>query len=112
MAAEAESGSGEEESTTMYRSFRYEVFGRVQGVFFRKYTQKEAIRLGIVGWVRNTPEGTVEGEAQGRVDQMKQFEKWLQTTGSPQSRIEKLEIKEDKTITQSELTFSSFDVNR
>jgi acylphosphatase len=61
----------EESNENMYRSFRYEVFGRVQGVFFRKYTQKEAIRLGIVGWVKNTPQGTVEGEAQGPTEQMK-----------------------------------------
>uniref|UniRef100_A0A8C5B702 Acylphosphatase n=1 Tax=Gadus morhua TaxID=8049 RepID=A0A8C5B702_GADMO len=46
-------------------SVDYEVFGRVQGVFFRKFTQAEAKKLGLVGWVRNTEAGTVEGQLQG-----------------------------------------------
>ena len=37
------------------------------GVFFRKYTQKKAQELGLVGWVMNTDKGTVKGEAQARV---------------------------------------------
>lgn len=36
------------------------VKGRVQGVFFRMETQKQAQKLGIKGWVRNTDEGHVE----------------------------------------------------
>ncbi|NWI68383.1 ACYP1 protein, partial [Todus mexicanus] len=47
-------------------SVDYEVSGRVQGVFFRKYTQAEAKRLGLVGWVQNTSHGTVKGQVQGR----------------------------------------------
>jgi acylphosphatase len=34
--------------------------GRVQGVFFRESTRREADRRGVAGWARNTPEGTVE----------------------------------------------------
>ena len=36
------------------------VRGRVQGVFFRAATQREARRLGLTGWVRNRPDGSVE----------------------------------------------------
>jgi acylphosphatase len=36
------------------------VTGRVQGVSFRYYTQAEADRLGVAGWVRNEPDGSVE----------------------------------------------------
>ena len=33
---------------------QYEVFGRVQGVFFRKFTNEKALSLGLRGWVKNT----------------------------------------------------------
>ncbi|XP_062346566.1 acylphosphatase-2 isoform X1 [Cinclus cinclus] len=47
------------------RSVDYEVFGRVQGVCFRMYTEQEAKKLGVVGWVKNTSQGTVTGQVQG-----------------------------------------------
>ena len=48
------------------KRLKYEVFGKVQGVFFRKYTKKEADKLGISGWVMNTEKKTVIGEAEGQ----------------------------------------------
>jgi acylphosphatase len=44
------------------------VSGRVQGVFFRASTRDAARELGLTGWVRNTPSGDVEVEAQGAPD--------------------------------------------
>ena len=41
------------------------IFGSVQGVGFRKFVRQNAQKLGIVGWVRNLPEGTVEAEVMG-----------------------------------------------
>jgi acylphosphatase len=41
------------------------VHGRVQGVSFRENTRREAVRVGVSGWVRNRPDGTVEVQAQG-----------------------------------------------
>ena len=41
------------------------VTGRVQGVSFRAYAQDEAERLGVAGWVRNEPDGSVEVYAEG-----------------------------------------------
>ncbi len=38
---------------------------QVQKVYFRKYTQEQAQQLGLVGWVMNTPAGSVAGEMQG-----------------------------------------------
>ncbi|KAF8473102.1 Acylphosphatase-like domain-containing protein [Gautieria morchelliformis] len=49
----------------MPRSFQYTVIGRVQGVFFRVFTQQAAQDLGIRGYVRNDPNGDVSGVAQG-----------------------------------------------
>ncbi|XP_063085443.1 acylphosphatase-2 isoform X4 [Cavia porcellus] len=47
------------------KSVDYEVFGRVQGVCFRMYTEGEAKKIGVVGWVKNTSKGTVTGQVQG-----------------------------------------------
>jgi len=44
---------------------RFRVSGRVQGVGFRAFVQREASLLGLAGWVRNTWDGRVEGEAEG-----------------------------------------------
>lgn len=46
--------------------------GRVQGVFFRDSTRREAQRLGLTGWVRNRPDGRVEAEFQGPRDAVDQ----------------------------------------
>ena len=46
---------------------------QVQGVFFRACTAEEAQELGLVGWVRNTPTGSVAGEAQGPESQLATF---------------------------------------
>lgn len=41
------------------------VTGRVQGVSFRMYAEREALRLGVTGWVRNEPDGSVAGHFEG-----------------------------------------------
>ncbi|XP_030413586.1 acylphosphatase-2 isoform X3 [Gopherus flavomarginatus] len=52
------------------KSVDYEVFGRVQGVCFRMYTEDEARKMGVVGWVKNTRQGTVTGQVQGPEDKV------------------------------------------
>lgn len=49
---------------------RFIVRGRVQGVGFRWFVEREAHILGIAGWVRNNPDGSVEVLAQGTRDQL------------------------------------------
>jgi len=49
------------------------VTGRVQGVCFRDFTQREAATLGLTGWVRNLPDGRVEAIAEGTRDLLENF---------------------------------------
>ncbi|XP_014967852.1 acylphosphatase-2 isoform X2 [Macaca mulatta] len=61
------------------KSVDYEVFGRVQGVCFRMYTEDEARKIGVVGWVKNTSKGTVTGQVQGPEDKVNSIQKpWCQ----------------------------------
>jgi len=73
---------------------QFEVHGKVQGVYFRKFTQQQAVMLGLCGWVKNTDQGTVIGEAEGRIDKLIELKHWLATKGSPKSRIERAEFSE------------------
>lgn len=52
------------------------VSGRVQGVWFRATTRDSARKLGVNGYVRNLPDGTVEIVAQGEESQLEALEKW------------------------------------
>ena len=49
---------------------RFVIRGRVQGVGFRWFVEREAHTLGIAGWVRNNADGSVEVLAQGTRDQL------------------------------------------
>lgn len=53
-------------------------YGRVQGVGFRYYAVNKANQLGLTGWVRNLPDGTVEMEAQGCEEQIDELIIFLQ----------------------------------
>jgi acylphosphatase len=53
------------------------VHGRVQGVSFRYYTVLKAQNIGLVGWVRNLPDGTVEVTAEGERIQLEQLLEFL-----------------------------------
>lgn len=73
----------------MRRSYR--VKGRVQGVGFRQFTALRARELGLVGWVRNLPDGSVEAEAQGEEKALADFEKLLRR-GPQLARVDLLEV--------------------
>ena len=107
MAAAVASAKG---SSIRLLSFDYEIFGKVQGVFFRKNTAEEAKKLKLVGWVMNTDKGTVVGQAQGNEDKVKKLKEWLRKIGSPKSRIDKAEFKNEREITK--LEFTTFDVRK
>jgi acylphosphatase len=66
------------------------VSGRVQGVGFRYSCYVQARRLGLGGWVRNTPEGDVEIWLEGPgPDQIEAMLDWLRR-GPPYARVDKL----------------------
>jgi acylphosphatase len=70
---------------------RVTVRGRVQGVGFRASTAHEARRLGVVGWVRNQFDGTVEVEAGGEDAQVDALLAWLKH-GPPSARVTGMDI--------------------
>eukprot|EP00977_Amphora_coffeiformis_P022116 scaffold10501_cov141-Amphora_coffeaeformis.AAC.3 len=81
-------------SRPTYRGYSFEVTGKVQGVFFRKHTVLQARHLQLMGWVRNTYRGTVEGMFAGEnageaATALNEMRHWLLHVGSPRSRIEK-----------------------
>eukprot|EP00270_Netrium_digitus_P000942 TRINITY_DN1106_c0_g1_i1.p1 TRINITY_DN1106_c0_g1~~TRINITY_DN1106_c0_g1_i1.p1 ORF type:complete len:108 (+),score=26.24 TRINITY_DN1106_c0_g1_i1:31-324(+) len=90
-------------------SFSFEVHGKVQGVFFRRYTEQKALSLGLVGWCRNTSRGTVEGVVEGDVEKLQEMKKWLTYEGSPYSRIDKFSVREES-VRLSSLTFDDFTI--
>lgn len=53
--------------TAATRSIRVRITGRVQGVWYRGWTVREATRLGLDGWVRNRSDGSVEAVFHGPV---------------------------------------------
>ena len=50
--------------------------GRVQGVWFRDSTRRQAGRLGVCGWVRNRPNGAVEVLAEGQEERVRKLVAW------------------------------------
>jgi len=66
------------------------VHGVVQGVGFRYSTVHQARRLGLCGYVRNLWDGSVEVTAEGRLDKLRQLERWLQQ-GPPGAVVRRLE---------------------
>ena len=65
--------------------------GRVQGVFFRSSTQDEAIRLGLTGWVRNCPDGSVEAVFEGDKKVIEEIIKWCHK-GPPWARVNEVKV--------------------
>ncbi len=81
--SDAESGKG------LVR-LRIRVHGKVQGVFFRARAQDEARSLGVTGFARNEPDGTVTVECEGPPDAIERMRAWSET-GPPQARVQRIE---------------------
>jgi acylphosphatase len=76
---------------------RYIVRGRVQGVGFRWFVEREAHMLGIAGWVRNNHDGSVEILAQGTREQLSGLHGRLRE-GPRAARVDTVEVSEASPI--------------
>jgi acylphosphatase len=79
--------------------------GRVQGVWFRESARKEAGRLGVYGWVRNRPDGTVEVMIEGPEEKVRKLVAWCHH-GPTSARVTR--VRETQESVQGE--FVDFDV--
>lgn len=69
------------------------VYGKVQGVFFRKYTQQIAMSLELSGFVRNNKNGTVSIEAAGSDEKVNKLVEWCRK-GPLGANVERAEVNE------------------
>jgi acylphosphatase len=76
---------------------RFVVRGRVQGVGYRWFVEREAQTLGIAGWVRNNSDGSVEVLAQGTSNQISGLRSRLRE-GPRAARVDEVESSEAKPL--------------
>jgi acylphosphatase len=81
--------------------------GRVQGVFFRANAQDKAEEVGVLGWVRNLPDGTVELVAEGERARVEELLEWCRT-GQPHARVESADVR----WSEARGGFRSFEIRR
>ena len=83
------------------RILKAKIYGKVQGVWFRKYTYNYAEGIGLVGLVKNLGDGTVLVNASGTNENLEEFKEYLEN-GSPNSRVDKIDYSwEDLSIEYS-----------
>jgi acylphosphatase len=73
----------------IHRSIR--VHGRVQGVYYRQSARDQALRLGLTGFARNEPDGTVQIEVEGDAGAIDRFVTWCEV-GPPAARVARVEV--------------------
>ncbi|KMZ03345.1 acylphosphatase-2 [Drosophila simulans] len=88
----------------------FEIFGRVQGVFFRKHTADMAKRLEVRGWCMNTRDGTVKGHLEAPLIKLTEMKNWLQNNTIPNAKITKAEFSPIQEI--KDYTSTSFEIKR
>jgi len=95
----------EEEKTMDNLRVRLIIEGRVQGVWFRDSTRRQAASLGVFGWVRNRPDGSVEVLAEGPETAVRRLVAWCHR-GPSSARVTQVHEKTE----QWQGAFDSFDV--
>ena len=83
------------------------VSGMVQGVFFRAFTQENALELGLTGWVRNTQDDRVEALVEGDENEIKELIERLRQ-GTPASRVTDVSVNWQKAKNE----FNDFSITR
>ena len=87
------------------RVLKAKVYGKVQGVWIRKYTLDSARDIGVVGMVKNLVDGTVLVNASGKDENLRKFKELLEN-GSPNSRVDKI----DYSWEDSSIKYSTFEI--
>lgn len=90
---------------TPIKSVKILIWGKVQGVFFRKSAKDEADKLGLGGWVRNNKDGSVEIMATGDKDSLNELVKWC-GSGSTLAQVERVDVERQKDVQD----FESFEI--
>ncbi|KAF2897803.1 hypothetical protein ILUMI_08390 [Ignelater luminosus] len=83
-------------------SVEFEVFGKVQGVYFTKHCREYAEQLGVTGWVKNSKKGTILGMVQGFKPNVEALITWLSNKGSPGCQIEHCDLTNWQTLARPE----------
>ena len=87
------------------RVLKAKVSGKVQGVWFRKYTLDSARDIGVVGMVKNLVDGTVLVNVSGKDENLRKFKELLEN-GSPKSRVDRI----DYSWEDSSVEYSTFEI--
>jgi acylphosphatase len=72
---------------------RLVIHGRVQGVYFRDSMRQQARQLGVTGWVRNRPDGTVEATVQGEPEAVTTIIEWARQ-GPTTAKVTEVKVEE------------------
>ena len=75
----------------MEKAVDVRITGRVQGVSFRYYTSERARQLGVTGWVRNEPDGSVAGHFEGPADAVDALVAWCHE-GPAAAHVDAVEV--------------------
>ncbi|XP_050441105.1 acylphosphatase-2 [Adelges cooleyi] len=98
----------QEDAGHSYVSVEFEVFGKVQGVYFTKYCRDQCAELNIVGWVKNSKRGTIMGKMQGPKSNVEAMIAWLSNEGSPGSKVERCDLMNFEYLARKE--FNGFSI--
>ena len=90
----------------MKKCYQIRIYGKVQGVWYRASTERQAKTLGLTGFVRNEPDGSVYVEAEGEISGLQKLVDWCKE-GPPFAQVKKVEFEEIPVQ-----GFDSFEVRR
>ncbi|MFA5352023.1 MAG: acylphosphatase [Candidatus Gracilibacteria bacterium] len=90
---------------TSHMQLELKITGKVQGVWYRDHTRKEALRLGLKGFARNETDGSVTIIATGKKEKLQQLREWCET-GSPKSEVSSVE----ENWREDEASFAGFEI--
>ena len=76
---------------------RVQVRGRVQGVFFRAEARARAESLGVAGWIRNLPDGSVEAVFEGEDERVESMVGWCRR-GPTGAEVEAVDLEREEPV--------------